>query len=332
MYTCGICHKGGITKTFTARELQFGTREEFQYFECDECGCLQITEIPANIGDYYPQDYYSYASGKPSLEYSKSPFHALRTRFLLNILSRHYFFRKSLLGRLIAGKSSLSGDYPSWIKMKTIDLGVRSGSSILDVGGGSGKLLLDLSLLGFTNLVGIDPFIERDIHYSDHVRILKRSLNDMHEQFDLVMFNHSFEHMPDPLGTLQKAHELVKPGHFLILRIPIAGSYAWREYGVNWAGLDAPRHFFLHTPKSISLLAAQVGFEVAEVVFDAEGFAHWGSELYRRGLSVIDHTGTYSTQNMFTPQQLTEFAALDDKLNRSGEADSAAFCLYKPKS
>ena len=38
----------------------------------------------------------------------------------------------------------------------------------------------------------------------------------MDQEFDLVMFNHSFEHMPDPLATLGKAYELVKPGHFLL--------------------------------------------------------------------------------------------------------------------
>src|SRR6185436_10142585 len=114
---------------------------------------------------------------------------------------------------------------------------------ILDVGAGAGKLLLDLNFLGFRNLVGVDPFIEKDIYHPSGVKILKKELKEMDQEFDLVMFNHSFEHMPEPLAILRKAHQLVRPGHFLVVRIPLAGSFAWRKYGVDWMALDAPRHF-----------------------------------------------------------------------------------------
>jgi len=145
------------------------------------------------------------------------------------------------------------------------------------------------------------------------------------------MLHHSFEHMPDPLPTLQKAYELIKPGHYLLLRIPLAGSYAWRKYGVNWASLDAPRHLYLHTPESIQILASQVGFEVADVVYDADGLGIWGSELYLRDIPLTDERSPWVNprQNTFSEEELAQFTKLEKELNETGEADCAAFYLYK---
>ena len=91
-----------------------------------------------------------------------------------------------------------------------------------------------------------------------------------------------FEHVPDPLSTLKKLNDLLEPGRYALLRIPIVDSYGWKNYGVNWALLDAPRHFYLHTTTSMNLLAQEAGFEVARVVFDSDSFTFWGSEQYLR--------------------------------------------------
>ena len=48
------------------------------------------------------------------------------------------------------------------------------------------------------------------------------------------MFNHSFEHMPNPLTVLQKANALLYKNKYLMIRIPVMGSYAWKKYGINW--------------------------------------------------------------------------------------------------
>ena len=42
------------------KEMIFGFRDEFTYFECSKCGCLQIMQIPRNMGKYYPSNYYSF--------------------------------------------------------------------------------------------------------------------------------------------------------------------------------------------------------------------------------------------------------------------------------
>jgi hypothetical protein len=47
----------------------FSTQEEFAYWECSVCGCLQIVNVPENLGDYYDGSYYSFSQmGLSALE------------------------------------------------------------------------------------------------------------------------------------------------------------------------------------------------------------------------------------------------------------------------
>ena len=60
MYTCRICGWTGDAYTLNAKEMQLETNETFEYFECENCHCLQISEIPENLEKYYGNSYYSY--------------------------------------------------------------------------------------------------------------------------------------------------------------------------------------------------------------------------------------------------------------------------------
>ena len=82
------------------------------------------------------------------------------------------------------------------------------------------------------------------------------TVQDVPGTYDLVMFNHSFEHVEDPLPTLRHARNLLAPGATLLLRTPVAGCWAWRHYGTDWVSIDAPRHAFI---PSIAGLRAAAG-------------------------------------------------------------------------
>jgi hypothetical protein len=40
--------------------MLYATREMFTYILCEGCGCLQIAEIPPDLGRFYPSHYYSF--------------------------------------------------------------------------------------------------------------------------------------------------------------------------------------------------------------------------------------------------------------------------------
>jgi hypothetical protein len=47
--TCKICNNQSHNQSFTAKERMLGLNDNFEYFECANCNCIQIIEIPENI-------------------------------------------------------------------------------------------------------------------------------------------------------------------------------------------------------------------------------------------------------------------------------------------
>jgi SAM-dependent methyltransferase len=329
MSDCRICGNQTSNTTHVARELHLGLGEEFKYFECAQCGCLQIEDIPGNLSKYYPSYYYSYKPAQPTVNFSRQGLGGLKQRLVLRLLTNYYFGNKSALGNWLARRSSLSRDFPLWARQQRLDLKLSADSKILDVGCGKGRALLDMQALGFTELTGIDPFLDADVFYDNGVKVYRKSVDELDGEFDFIMLNHSFEHMPDPLQTLVKLRQLLKPHRYLLIRIPIVDSDQWHRYGSNWAGLDAPRHLYLHTRESMDLLATQAGFNVAEVVFDSDGFTDWASEQYAAGISLIDPR-SYSVDpsaSIFKQADIDKFVARAAQLNANGKADYAGFYL-----
>lgn len=303
MNKCKIC--GGTNcKTYTAKEMMFGYMDEFEYYQCSDCGCLQISEIPKNLSKYYPSNYYSFSESK-----SKG---SLIKKFL--ILKRDKY---ALLHKGFVGKKLCDNFPPSSIFHLISKTNVNKYSKILDVGCGDGDLLKELNEFGFKNLLGIDPFIEKDKLINNTLPIKKASITDLNEKFDLIMFNHSLEHMPNQLETLKKVKALLNKNGTCLIRIPTVSSYVWEKYGVNWVELDAPRHFYLHSLKSLDVLAKQASLNINDIEFDSTEFELLGSEQYSHGISQQSER-SYSVsmdKSIFTPDKIDEFKKLANRLN-----------------
>lgn len=315
MYICWVCGNAHQNESFVAREMMFGSRDEFEYFECSQCGCLQIGELPADLSQYYPAHYYSFNQTEESRI----------QRFLKGRRIAHALGRRSFLGGLLVRRYGVP-ILAEWMRRAE----VGENDAVLDVGCGAGYVLFAMRAAGFSRLTGIDPYVEKDF-CSRGVQILKCRLEQIKGAYDLVMMHHSLEHMPDSLGVLRQVHRLLKAGGVALIRIPVAGSYAWRTYQTDWVQLDAPRHLFLHTVQSVQLLARKTGFEVADVVFDSTAFQFWGSEQYRRGIPLRDATsyGVSPEGSPFTTREIEAFTAKAKVLNRRHDGDQACFYLRK---
>ena len=317
-FACKICSNTSNNKLYVAKEMMFGLGDEFTYFQCSKCDCLQIAEFPADISKYYsPEKYYSFR-GLSLKKYKGIRGNFNRSKIRANVLhdnigrkvTRFIFNDRNInfLGKVV----------------KNLD------DKILDVGCGNGqKFLYPLYESGFRNGAGCDPFIDADITYKNGLKISKTDLSEMKSEWDLVCFNHSFEHVDNPLETLQQTYKLLPKGGYCIIRIPTCSSFAWKHYGVNWFQLDAPRHYFIHSVKSMKYLANQSNFELEDYCFDSTHHQFTLSERYKKGKNMSERV--YTTilgriQNVFLKMI---YGLKARKLNSEKMGDQAIFYLRR---
>jgi len=145
----------------------------------------------------------------------------------------------------------------------------------------------------------------------------------MDGEFDLIMLHHSFEHMPNPKEVLVEIRKHINAKGTIIIRIPVGNSYAWRKYRTHWVQLDAPRHFFLHTIKSMNILANEAGLKLHSFDYESTAFQFTGSEKYLRdiGFSEVDPLLSRKKMKMYKKES--------KRLNQINDGDTVCFYLKK---
>jgi SAM-dependent methyltransferase len=314
---CRICGHDNKSELYVLREMMFGTREKFEYFKCEGCGCLQIKNFPENIQKYYPPDYFKFPSQTRS---------GIKG-YLFNKREQYLYRRNSILGKLLALTFGVPENdlWLSKLKLKIDDF-------ILEVGCGKGDLLNKFKDAGYKNLIGVDPYIERDIDYGPNLKIFKKNIFQLENpKFDLIMFHHSFEHLNNPHETFIKLTELVKQTGIVLIRIPLIDSYAWEYYRTDWVQLDPPRHFFLHSVKSLNYLANQHDFIISKIIYDSTAFQFIGSEQYKSNIPLMGSSSFFrgSRNQMFSEEIVGLYQSKAKQLNKVKKGDTASFFLIK---
>jgi SAM-dependent methyltransferase len=271
--TCQICDNKIDNQAFSFQDYHLGLPDTFAYFQCSECGCLQKEQLQDDNSQFYPNDYYSFSHDDRTTFSSKAKW------MIRDIRNTYYRTGKGWLGSLIN----------LILPCKSVETLTKANPqlnwNILDAGCGSDALVLQyLASQGYKNLTGIDPYLQSEMIERGPIKIYKKELHELSDRFDLISFNHSFEHISDQKNTLLHSRKLLKDSGIIIMRIPTVDSYAWEHDKGLWPNLDAPRHLFLHSIKSITKLADQCGLKIESKYHDQTAFPFWGKKLYENNI------------------------------------------------
>jgi SAM-dependent methyltransferase len=319
---CKICGNDIRNAIVHTKERMLGLNDPFDYLECGACGCVQLMDIPADMQKYYPPNTYYAFSGKQKLDRSEFSF----SKWIRKIQADYKLYdRRNLIGRLCCLGYNSPAIYHYLRKINA-----RYDTSILDIGCGNGGLLFRLKEIGFRDLTGADPFLEKETRVPG-LKIFKSEVFGLSGKYDFIMMNHAFEHMDEPVAVLKKVYDLLADDGCLMLRVPVSDAYCWLAYREFWASLDPPRHFFIYSTRSMGVLASKTGFTIKELLHDATAFQFWGSEQYIKGISLISKNSynRSKSKSIFSKAQIRSYRARIAELNKCLRGGDAVFFLYK---
>lgn len=241
---CRICNNDNI-EPVKLHGAFYGTKGEFDYFICKKCGCLQIKSLPEHMEQYYDNEkYYSFNMDDRSL----------KNRLLFSQMSNQ-ISKANLLGKLV--ELLYPVDY-SYYK------GVPKDQWLLDIGCGQGEMLNWLSRLGFERLEGLEPFLEETLEYSNGIVVNKSEVCEFipAHKYRMITFVHSLEHIYNVKEVISTVVDWLTEDGEIAIVVPMFSKFYWEKYGTNLHTLDPPRHFYLHTMRSLKILLEEYGMEM----------------------------------------------------------------------
>jgi SAM-dependent methyltransferase len=248
-----------------------GIPGDFTVHLCATCGSGRTAPVvpTERLGELYPQGYNAY--GLPANRLARAAATGLfRWRY-------HRGLRRPPLGALRD----------------------RVPGRLLDVGSGRGDLGVTLSDWDVT---GLEPSPDACAEARARgVPTIEGTLTtaDVDGPFDVVVFQHSLEHVAEPLEDLQIARDLVAPGGLVLISLPNFGSWHARRFGADWFHLDLPRHRSHFTPYGLSALIQRAGLEPRRIATStsADGlpmslqYRRYGERRFREGFGLYAATG-----------------------------------------
>jgi SAM-dependent methyltransferase len=212
-----------------------GIPGEFTVHVCGACGSGRTTPYvpPGELGALYPTGYNAYALPD-----------ALPLRAAATGLFRWRYWRG--LRR------------PPLEALRTI-----APTRLLDVGSGRGDLGVVLRAHGW-QVTGLEPSGEAAAEATRRgvptvVGTLTTARDALGDGFSAVVFQHSLEHVAEPLDDLRVARELMRAGGVVMISVPNFGSWQARRFGADWFHLDLPRHRSHFTAAGLESLLQRAG-------------------------------------------------------------------------
>jgi len=244
-YACPLGCKPDDDLVLKGRDRLHKLPGEFSVVICRNCGLMRTDPrpTPESIKFYYPDSYGPFVPAEPK-----------------NLVERKGLLYRTgkWLFRLLVGDLNINPIPP-----------MKSGR-MLEIGCGTGSYLHSMALKGWqVHGIEVSPLageIARSHGHPVDIRNIE-SVPNPQEPFDLIVGWHVLEHLHQPVGTLKRMREWIKPTGSLVLAFPNMGSIEFKIFKDRWYPLSLPTHLFHFTPDTIKKVLKSAGWKVEKIFY-----------------------------------------------------------------
>lgn len=151
-------------------------------------------------------------------------------------------------------------------RVKEISKYIKTGK-VLEIGCSTGLMLSLFKNIGF-EVEGIEAS-KKAAEYARkkglEVKIAFFEKVNFTQKYNLIILNHTLEHMEDPIGVLIKIKKILKPKGYLMIDLPNFDSPVAKILKGKWPHLLADEHLWHFTPKAFSLLFKKIDFKILKI-------------------------------------------------------------------
>ena len=176
--------------------------------------------------------------------------------------------------------SQIPGDKVQRLHDLICSFGVKSGK-FLDIGCANGQILYGMKKLGWS-VTGNDLNDGAlEIARSHQLNVIHGTLEQCNFEngtFDAINIGDLIEHVRSPRRLMTEVYRILRPGGVVVIRTPNAESglaktslALSRLTGFPWVHSEAPYHLFDFSPRTLSKLLGDIGFDTESVKCQGSG-------------------------------------------------------------
>lgn len=229
---CPLCKSGALIPAVSLCR-DYISKDIFNLHTCPSCKCcITSANVKSERKEYYGENYYNVKAGKFTS-----------------------FFERIFRLNHKRNARNLHRNFPS--------------KHTLEVGCGRAYILKELRELG-SEVTCLESSSAADwILNNQEVRVATLDNEDQWpfdtEKFDLIIYWHVFEHLPDPIKSLEQATRCLTQDGTLCISVPNISSLQAQVHPSTWFHLDVPRHLFHFSTKGLTGLLVDHGYQIMQV-------------------------------------------------------------------
>lgn len=312
--SCFLCGCRGILLYKALNDNLFGASGRWSFKRCsnEKCGLIWIDPVPSKkiLAEAYV-DYYTHSNDNGN----KSCFYRISSKIRDGYLQKKLGYRRGVGRRWYSILSPLAYLYPAGPgKFESLAMYLRapqSGAKLLEIGCGSGKLLLGMLKMGW-NVEGIDTDpISVMTAQSRGLNVIRGELRaqyQLQEHFDAIYMGHVIEHLYEPLTLLQECERILKYNGRIVIVTPNTESWGSKHFQQSWRGLEPPRHLHLFNQDNFCKLTKKAGFLCERIFTTGKGAGYilgQSLSLKRRKSEALNTESRIG--NILTPKTTIKF-------------------------